>query len=120
MVRRYGWEGLSMKWYSDKSQIAWACDALISGNEISHADEILAVNGWRLAAIVHILKHRYKWPIAVRYDAKRIAHYRLEGDAEKLKKPRSYIAATKAKKEWEAATSHSQKPETCHNQPPRN
>lgn len=82
----------SMKWYSDNTQIRWACLELIKGREISHADEIAEAKGWRLSAIIYYLRHKYKWPIATRYDDRRIAHYRLssEVDAEALKKPRSF------------------------------
>ncbi len=82
-----------MKWYSDETQIRWACRELIKGREISHAHEIAETRGWRLAAIIHNLIHKYKWPIDKRYDSKRIAYYRLGGDVdtEALRKPRSFI-----------------------------
>lgn len=80
------------KWYSDDSQIRWACLQLLKGREISHACEIAEAQGWRLSAIIYNLRHKYKWPIKTRYDEKRIAHYRLASvvDNEALKKPRSY------------------------------
>ena len=80
------------RWYSNESQIRWACLELIKGREISHADEIAEARGWRLSAIIYRLRHHYKWPITTRYDDNRIGHYRLSGDVdcEALKKPRSF------------------------------
>lgn len=80
------------RWYSDDTQIRWACLQLMQGREISHACEIAEANGWRLSAIIHKLRHQFKWPIETRYDENRHAHYRLEKntDGEKLKKPRSF------------------------------
>ena len=81
------------RWYSSDTQIRWVCRQLIDGREISHRDEIAAVNGWRLAAIIWQLIHRYNWPItAVRKGLSRIAYYRLGREADKnaLEKPRSY------------------------------
>ena len=102
MVRRYEW-GCDMKWYSNDSQIAWVCNSLLEGKEISHEDEFHAVRGWRLAAIIFNLINRYKWPIITRYDENRIAYYKLgKAEPEKLEKPRSF-----KKKEREAATSPS-------------
>jgi len=101
-----------MKWYSNDSQIAWVCNALIEGKSISHADEFHAVNGWRLASIIHNLKKRYKWPIFTSYGESRIAYYRLGiVEPDKLEKPRSF-------KKWEAAaTAPHSEPEPCKNQP---
>lgn len=81
-----------MKWYSGETQIRWACRELIKGREISHAHEIAEARGWRLAAIIHNLIHKYKWPIDKRYDSKRVAYYRLgrDVDTDALKKPRSF------------------------------
>ena len=53
--------------YSSPSQIEWACRALLSGRTIGHGDEIAEAAGWRLAAIVWRLKHRYGWPISTEY-----------------------------------------------------
>ena len=80
------------RWYSDTTQIRWACLELIKGREISHADEIAEARGWRLSAIIYNLRHKYKWPITTRYDENRIAHYKLGkvADTEALKKPRSF------------------------------
>ncbi len=81
------------RWYSSETQIRWVCKQLIQGREISHADEIAEAQGWRLSAIIHQLRTRYKWPIATRFDENRIAHYRMgtDVDTDKLKKPRSYL-----------------------------
>lgn len=81
------------RWYSNQTQIAWACDQLIKGKRISHRDEIAAVNGWRLSAIIHQLRHRYGWPLETEYDGKRIGHYQLKRatDRDKFELPKSYI-----------------------------
>ena len=81
------------RWYSGESQIRWACFHLLQGREISHVMEIDEARGWRLSAIIYKLRHRYKWPIATRYDQRRVAHYSLasEVDREGLKKPPSYL-----------------------------
>lgn len=86
-----------MKWYSNETQIRWACLQLIRGREISHAHEIAEAKGWRLAAIVHNLRHKYNWPIVARYDECRVAYYKLakEVDKETLKKPRSFYKKKK-------------------------
>lgn len=80
------------KWYSNETQIRWACRQLIKGREISHAHEIAEARGWRLSAIIYNLIHRYKWPIDKRYDHKGIAYYRLGKNVDKgsLEKPRSF------------------------------
>lgn len=83
---------MTERWYSSETQIRWACLQLIQGREISHATEIAEVKGWRLAAIVHQLIHKYKWPIQKRGGLNGIVYYRL-GDSvetEKLRKPRSF------------------------------
>jgi hypothetical protein len=81
-----------MNWYSGETQIRWACRELIKGREISHAHEIAEANGWRLAAIVWVLRHRYNWPIETRYGENRIAYYRLvqNVDIDSLERPRSF------------------------------
>lgn len=90
------------RWYSYTPQIAWACDQLIKGKRISHRDEFKAVDGWRLSAIIHQLRHRYNWPINTDYNGKRIGHYQLDKktDTAKLKLPPSYTRylASKGKK----------------------
>lgn len=85
------------KWYSDDSQIRWACLQLLKGREISHACEIAEAQGWRLSAIIYNLRHKYKWPIETRYDEGRIAHYRLDNatDNNALKKPKSFYLKKK-------------------------
>lgn len=93
-----------MKWYSNDSQISWACIELMSGREITHINEFNETNGWRLSAIIHNLRHKYKWPISTRYDNNRIAYYQLiKVDKDSLKKPKSY------KKKLSAATDNSHK-----------
>lgn len=84
--------GIMARWYSDDTQIRWACLQLIKGREISHACEIAEANGWRLSAIVHKLRHQFKWPIVTRYDENRHAHYRLANgtNGEELEKPQSF------------------------------
>lgn len=86
-----------MRWYSNETQIRWACLELLKGREISHADEIAEAKGWRLSAVIHNLRHRYKWPVDTRYDDNRIAHYRLTQieNAEDLQKPRSFFKKEK-------------------------
>jgi hypothetical protein len=64
--------------YSSPTQVYWACKALIDGDTIGHEAEILAVKGWRLAAIIHTLRKRYEWPILVEYrGTENIAFYWL-------------------------------------------
>ena len=77
-------------WFSSDTAIAWACHELIRGREISHADEIAEVNGWRLGAIIHVLRTRYRWPIATTLKGpRRIGYYRLRKHEEPLELPRS-------------------------------
>lgn len=65
-------------WHSNQTQIYWTCRALAEGRTINHMDEIGEVQGWRLGAIIHNLRTRYKWPILTDYRGpERIAHYRL-------------------------------------------
>jgi hypothetical protein len=78
--------------YSDPSQVSWACAALLSGRTIGHHDEITEAKGWRLAAIVWRLKHRYGWPISTEYvGPENRACYKLEIglDRTKLRLPPS-------------------------------
>ena len=66
------------RWFSGETQVFWACKALIDGRVISHKTEIREVKGWRLGAIIHLLKSRYHWPIDVEYKGpENVAHYRL-------------------------------------------
>lgn len=53
--------------FSSPTQVFWTCAALLGGRTIGHDDEIAEVQGWRLAAIVWKLKHRYGWPILTEY-----------------------------------------------------
>jgi hypothetical protein len=67
------------RWFSGETQVYWACKALLDGRTISHKTEIREVNGWRLGAIIHVLKSKYKWPIMAEYrGSENIAHYRLQ------------------------------------------
>lgn len=66
------------RWFSSPTQVYWACKALIDGRTISHKTEIREVKGWRLGAIIHLLRSRYDWPIEVDYRGSEcVAHYRL-------------------------------------------
>ena len=77
-------------WFSSDTAIAWACRELIRGREISHPDEIGEAGAWRLGAIVHVLRHRYHWPIITeRRGPARIAFYRLGKANEPLELPKS-------------------------------
>ena len=87
------------RWYSNPTQIGWACYWLILRQRgISHVDEIAEAKGWRLYAIIHILRHKYDWPIITKYIGK-IAYYHLgrEVDVEGLKKPPSFYFYLKKK-----------------------
>ena len=65
-------------WFSKPTQIAWACREFALGRTLTHRDEIEERYAWRLGAIVHTLKSRYRWPIVAEYRGEvRIAHYRL-------------------------------------------
>jgi len=45
---------------------------------ISHKTEIREVNGWRLGAIIHLLRSKHHWPIDVEYrGAECVAYYSL-------------------------------------------
>lgn len=83
-------------WYSNPTQIRWICDQLRKWVEISHLDEVAAVRGWRLAAVVHRLKREFDWPIVSdRRGPNRIAFYRLAPgtDLSALKMPPSALRA---------------------------
>ena len=87
---------MSSRWYSNQTQIQWACRELLHGKSISHASEFVAVTGWRLAAIIHRLRRDYGWPILMEPEMpQRIGWYFLD-PAKKhrwptLKKPPSYF-----------------------------
>ncbi|WP_296642750.1 hypothetical protein [Roseinatronobacter sp.] len=66
------------RWYSSPTQVFWCCKALINGRVISHKTEIREVKGWRLGAIIHLLKSKYGWPIHTEYKGSEyVAHYSL-------------------------------------------
>ncbi|TGD45503.1 hypothetical protein EEB11_02095 [Pseudotabrizicola sediminis] len=66
------------QWFSSESQVYWCCKALIDGRTISHKTEIREVRGWRLGAIIHLLRSKYEWPIDVEYrGAENVAYYSL-------------------------------------------
>lgn len=80
------------RWFSSPTQVYWACKALIDGRTISHKTEIREAKGWRLGAIIHLLKSKYRWPVEVEYrGAECVAHYRLRPgtDATRLDYPPS-------------------------------
>lgn len=65
-------------WFSNQTQVYWACQALLSGRTISHKSEIREVNEWRLSAIVHRLRDKYKWPIVTELRGpENVAYYSL-------------------------------------------
>jgi hypothetical protein len=71
------------RWFSSPTQVFWTCKALIEGRVISHEIEIAEVKGWRLGAIIHLLRSKYHWPIDVEYRGPEcIAHYRLRPGTE--------------------------------------
>lgn len=66
-----------VRWFSGETQVYWACKAMVDGRTISHKTEIREVKGWRLGAVIHLLRSRYKWPIPVEYrGSENVAHYR--------------------------------------------
>lgn len=66
------------RWFSNPTQVYWTCEALIQWREITHKTEIREAKGWRLGAIIHLLKSKYHWPIDVKYKGSEyVAHYRL-------------------------------------------
>ncbi len=83
---------MAKHWHSNHSQRYWTALALLEGRKICHMDEINEAKGWRLGAIIHVLRKTYNWPIEVEYvGAENIAHYWLSKycDKTKLKFPRS-------------------------------
>lgn len=79
-------------WYSNPTQVYWACKALIEGRTLSTETEIREVKGWRLAAITENLRKRYQWPILTEYKGPEgVAHYWLAPgtDVSRLKFPPS-------------------------------
>lgn len=79
-------------WFSNPTQIYFACRALALGQTLNHMDVIKGVRGWRLSAIVETLRNRYAWPIVTEYRGpERIGHYHLSKtcDVTKLDYPPS-------------------------------
>ncbi|MFD0980996.1 hypothetical protein [Tropicimonas aquimaris] len=69
---------MSDQWYSNPTQVYFACRALALGKTLNHMDVIQGVRGWRLGAIVHTLRSHYGWPIVTEYRGpERIGHYHL-------------------------------------------
>ena len=80
------------RWYSNKTQRFWKCNALILGRLISTKSQIQGLKKWHLVGILETLKSQYGWPIKVELrDKENIAHYFLipGTDAATLKYPRS-------------------------------
>lgn len=74
------------QFYSSATQVEWTCRALLSGRAIGHHEEIAEVQGWRLAAIVWRLKHKYGWPILTEYTGpENRAQYKLEPGCDRAK-----------------------------------
>jgi len=48
-------------WYSNPTQIYFACRALALGETLNHMDVIRGVKGWRLSAIVETLRNAVDW-----------------------------------------------------------
>jgi len=72
-------------WYSNPTQIYFACRALALGETLNHMDVIRGVKGWRLSAIVETLRNRYGWPIVTEYRGpERIGHYHLSKTCDPL------------------------------------
>lgn len=66
------------QWFSNPTQIYFACRALAQGQTLNHMDVIRGVRGWRLSAIVNTLRSEYDWPIVTEYRGpERIGHYHL-------------------------------------------
>lgn len=77
---------MSRHWHSNESQRYWCCKALIDGRTLTHRTEIREVNGWRLAAIVHVLRRDYDWPIPSEARGKdNVEHYWLAKGTDKSK-----------------------------------
>jgi len=68
--------------YSQETQVSWACKALLEGRTISHKSQASEAGGWRLGAIVHHLRNKYSWPIETAIGPGRIALYRLADDCD--------------------------------------
>lgn len=72
--------------YSNPTQIYFACRALAMGQTLNHMDVIRGVKGWRLSAIVETLRNRYGWPIVTEFRGpERIGHYKLSQGCDPLR-----------------------------------
>ena len=71
--------------YSQNTQIFWACKSLLAGRKISTGTEIRESHGWRLGAIVHRLRTEFGWPIEMERGAGCVAYYSLATDTDKSK-----------------------------------
>lgn len=66
------------RWYSSPTQVYWTCKNLLDGRTISTRTEIREVKGWRLGAIIHTLRDKYKWPILTELRGpENVAYYSL-------------------------------------------
>jgi hypothetical protein len=52
-------------------------DLLLRRQDLTHETLIKMGYGWRLAAVIHYIKKRDKWPIESERDMRGVAHYRL-------------------------------------------
>jgi hypothetical protein len=69
----------SDNFYSKKTSVFWACEALSKGRVITHKHEMAEIGAWRLGAIIHRLKREFGWPIDVEYSGpEKVAHYSLD------------------------------------------
>lgn len=80
------------QFYSNATQRYWVCTSLLAGRTLTTKTEIREVHGWRLAAVIHVLKDEYGWPIESEYRGKsNIKHYWLRPGTDRaaLRFPRS-------------------------------
>jgi hypothetical protein len=74
------------RFYSNPSQRYWVCASLLAGRTLTTKTEIREVQGWRLAAVIHVLIHEYGWPIDSEYRGRdNIKHYWLRRGADRSK-----------------------------------
>ncbi len=74
------------RYYSSLTQRHWVCASLITGRTLNTRDEIHEVKGWRLAAVIHVLKDEYGWPIESEYRGRdNIKHYWLAPGTDRTK-----------------------------------
>jgi hypothetical protein len=65
-------------WYSNPTQVYWACKNLVDGRTILTKTGFREVKGWRLGDIVHSLLKKSGWPIlAVSQGPQNVAHNNL-------------------------------------------